>query len=71
MATASHLTVLLQTVTYVRKGGSHRLAHPKNAKHASINAPFQLIYGDLMDPLKPTARGGYEFISKIIDRLTT
>lgn len=67
---AAFLTVLLRTVTSVWEGGSHQLAHPNNAKHATMNAPFQLIYGDLMGPLKPTARGVYEFISKIIDQFT-
>ena len=27
-------------------GKSHQLAHPKKAKHAAINEPFQLAYGD-------------------------
>ena len=34
-------------------GKSHQLAHPKKAKHADIAAPFHLVYGDLMGPLKP------------------
>ena len=48
-------------------GKSHQLAHPKKANHAAINAPFQLVYGDLMGPSKPTAHGGYKFVSKITD----
>ena len=51
-------------------GKSHQLAHPKTANHAAINAPFQLVYGDLMGPLKPTAHGGYKFVSKITDHFT-
>ena len=51
-------------------GKSRLLAHPKKAKHATINTPFQLVYGDLMGPFKPTAHGGYIFVSKITDQLT-
>ena len=42
-------------------GKSHQLAHPKKANHAAVNAPFQLVYGDLMGSFKPTAYGGYKF----------
>ena len=31
-------------------GKSHQLAHPKKVNHAANNAPFQLVYGDLMGP---------------------
>ena len=48
----------------------YQLVYPKKAKHATINEPFQLVYGDLMDPFKPTARGGYEFVSEIIEQFT-
>ena len=49
----------------------HQLAHPKKAKHADITgAPFQLVYGDLMDPFKPAACEGYEYVSKITDQFT-
>ena len=51
-------------------GKSHQLAHPKKAKHATINAPFQLVYGDLMGPFKLTAHGGYKFVSKITGQFT-
>ena len=51
-------------------GKSHQLAHPKKAKHAAINPPFQLVCGDLMSPFKPTAYGGYKFVSKITDQFT-
>ena len=51
-------------------GKSHQLAHPKRANHVAINAPFQLVYGDLMGPFKPTAHGGYMFVSKIADQFT-
>ena len=51
-------------------GKSHQLAYPKKAKHADITAPFQLVYGDLMGPFKPAARGGYEYMSKITDQFT-
>ena len=44
--------------------------HPKKAKHVDIMVPFQLVHGDLMDPFKPAARGGYEYVSKITDQLT-
>ena len=40
------------------------------AKHADITAAFQLVYGDLMVPFKYTARGGYEYVSKITDQFT-
>ena len=49
-------------------GKSHQLAHPKKAKHANIAAHFQLVYGHLMGPFKPAARGGYEHVSKITDQ---
>ena len=51
-------------------GKNHQLAHPKQVSHAAINAPFQLVYGDLMAPSKPTAHGGYRFVSKITDQFT-
>ena len=51
-------------------GKSDQLAHPKKAKHANITAPFHLVYGDLMDPFKPAARGGYEYVKKITDQFT-
>ena len=50
------------------RGRSHHLAHPRKTKHADITAPFQLVCGDLMDPFKPTARGGYKCVSKITDQ---
>ena len=49
---------------------SHQLVHPKKAKRVEIMATFQLVYGDLMGPFKRAARGGYEFLSKIIDQFT-
>ena len=67
---ASHLTVLLWTVTSVRWGKVTIWLTPKKAKHAIINVPFQLVYRDLMGPFKPTARGGYEFVSEIADWFT-
>ena len=51
-------------------GKSHQLAHPKKANHAAINAPFQLGYGDLIGPFKPTAHVEYKFVSKITDQFT-
>ena len=48
----------------------HQLAHPKQAKHADITAPFQLVYGDLMGPFEPAANGGYEYVRKITDPFT-
>ena len=51
-------------------GKSPQLAHPKKAKHAYITAPFQMVYGDLMGPSKPAARGGYEYVSKITHQFT-
>ena len=51
-------------------GKSHQLANPKKAKHATINEPFHLVYGDLMGPFKPTAHGGYKSVSKITDQFT-
>ena len=50
---------------------SHQLVHPNNANHVAINSPFQLMYGDLMGPFKPTGHGGYKFVSKITDQFTT
>ena len=49
---------------------SHRLAHPKKAKHADITTRFQLVYGDLVGAFKPAARGGYEYVSKTTDQFT-
>ena len=49
-------------------GKIHQLAHPKTTKRATINSPFQLVYGDLMSLFKPTARGGYKFVDKITDQ---
>ena len=53
-------------------GGSHQLAHPKKSEHIAIKlmAPFQLVYGDLMGLFKPTAHGGYMFVSKTTDQFT-
>ena len=51
-------------------GKRHQLAHPKKVKHADITAPFQLVYGNLMGPFKPTDRGGYEYVSDITDQFT-
>ena len=51
-------------------GKSHQLTHPKKVKHADIKAPFQLVYGDLMGPFKPAARGGSGYMSKITDQFT-
>ena len=51
-------------------GTNRQLAHPKIANHAAINAPFQLVYGDLMGPFKPMAHGGCKFASKINDQFT-
>ena len=51
-------------------GKHHQLAHPKKAKHTGIAVPFQLIYRDLMGLFRPAARGGYEYVSKIIDQFT-
>ena len=52
-------------------GKSHQLAHPKKAKNAEITAPFQLVSGDLMGPLRTAAREGYEYVvSKITDQFT-
>ena len=66
MAKGSHLTAC----DVCAVGKSHQLAHPKKANHVAINAPFQLVYGDLMGPFTPTARGGYMFVSKIADQFT-
>ena len=51
-------------------GKSRHLTRPKKANHAAINAPFQLVYGDLMGPFKPTAHSGCKFVSKITDQFT-
>ena len=47
-----------------------QLAHPKKAEHAGITRPFQLCYGDLMDPFTPEAYGGFKYVSKITDQFT-
>ena len=49
---------------------SHHRAHPKKAEHADITPTFQLVYGDLMGPFKPAARGDYEYVSKVTDQFT-
>ena len=51
-------------------GKSHQLAHPKKVKHADITALFQLVYGELMGPFKPAARGGYEYVSELTNQFT-
>ena len=51
-------------------GNSHQLAPPKKAKHADTIALFQLVYGDLMAPFQPAARGGYEYVSKVTNQFT-
>ena len=51
-------------------GNSHQRTHPKKAEHAGMTVPFQLVYEDLMGPLKPAARGGYEYVSNITDQFT-
>ena len=51
-------------------GKRHQLAHPRKAKHATINEPFHLVYGDLMGPSKPTAQGGYKSVSKKTNQFT-
>ena len=48
---------------------SKQLAHPKKTIH-DVNAPFQLIYADLMGPISPAALGGFRYISKITDQHT-
>ena len=49
---------------------SHQLGDPQKAKHADITAPFQLVYGELMGPFKPVARGGHEYVNKLTDQFT-
>ena len=51
-------------------GNSHQLTHPTMANHADITAPFQLVYGDLVVLFKSTARGDYEYVSKITYQFT-
>ena len=48
---------------------SHQLPHPKKAKHAAINAPFQIVYGNLVDSFEPTTHhGGHKVVSKITNQ---
>ena len=61
----SHLTVPLLTVTYVRWGNAISCFTPRKPTHAANIAPFQLVYGDLMGPFKPTSHGGFKFVSNI------
>ena len=51
-------------------GKGQQLAHPKKAQHAGITRPFQLCYGDLMDPFTPEAYRGFKGVSKITDQFT-
>ena len=51
-------------------GKRRQLAHPKKAKDTDITAPFQSVDGDLVGPVKPATRGGYEYMSKITDQFT-
>ena len=55
-------------VCAVRKG--QQLAHSKKAQHVGITRPFQLYYGDLMDPFTPQAYGALKYVSKITDQFT-
>ena len=51
-------------------GKDQQLAHPKKAQHAGITRPFQLCYGDLIDPFTPEAYGGFKYVSNITDQFT-
>ena len=70
VSVGSHLTILLRTVIVCAMGNSYQLVHSKKAKHATINAPFQRVYGGLMGTFKPTDHGGYKVVSKITDQFT-
>ena len=51
-------------------GKSYQLAHPKKAKNAEVEASFQVVYGDLMEPFTPAAYGGYRYVNKITDQFS-
>ena len=46
---------------------SKQLAPPPKKTIHEVNAPFQLIYADLMGPISPAALGGFSYTSKITD----
>ena len=50
-------------------GKAQQLANPKTANH-KVRRPFQLCYGDLIEPFAPVAIGGYKYASKITDEYT-
>ena len=51
----------------VRKTGQQ--AHPTQATY-DVHHAFQLVTVDLMRSIKPTARGGYSYVTKFVDQHT-
>ena len=48
-------------------GKSTQRAHPKTAEH-NVNAPYQLVFTDLMEPINPVALGGSNYVSMFTDQ---
>ena len=47
-------------------GKSKQQPHPKTTKY-NVSAPFELLIGDLMGPISPSALRGFQYVSKITD----
>ena len=50
-------------------GKSQQKAHPKKTEH-DISGPMELVYTDLMGPIKPAAIGGFLYVSKFTDHFS-
>ena len=48
-------------------GKSTQRADPKTAEH-NVNAPYQLVFADLVGPINPVALGGYNYVSMFTDQ---
>ena len=47
-----------------------QLAHLNKTQHAGITRPFELCYGDLMDPFTHEVYEGFKYVSKVTDQFT-
>ena len=48
-------------------GKSTQRTHPKTAER-NVNAPYQLVFTDLMEPITPVALGGYSYVGKFTEQ---
>ena len=65
-ALVSHFEEVVSDCDVCAVGKVKQLAHPKKANH-KVSQPFQLCYGDLIEPFTPAVMGGYKYISKVLD----